>query len=100
MARLLFAPGARDDLRELLATLIEKAGRPVAAAYADRFRSTLRRIETFPSSGAPRPKLGASIRIAVVSPYILIYRTTAGGVQIVRVLHGRRKVTRRMIPLT
>jgi toxin ParE1/3/4 len=95
--RLVFAPRAIDDAHAILTTLAEKAGRPVAEAYFDRFRLTFDRLLMFPLSGGPRPKLGTSVRIAVVRPYIVIYRTIAADVEIMRVLHGRRKITRRTI---
>jgi plasmid stabilization system protein ParE len=44
LARVVFAPSAITDARDILTTLIEKAGRPVAAAYFDRFQSTFNRI--------------------------------------------------------
>jgi plasmid stabilization system protein ParE len=47
VARLVFAPSAIADTREILATLVEKAGRPVAVAYFERFRSTFERIAAF-----------------------------------------------------
>jgi toxin ParE1/3/4 len=95
LARLFFAPGAIDDARAILNTLTEKAGYPVAEAYFDRFKSTFDRLAMFPMSGGRRPKLGASVRIAVVRPYIVIYRTISDDVEIMRVLHGRRRITRR-----
>ncbi len=48
----------------------------------------------YPLSGNRRPKLGTRVRIAVVRPYIVIYRTNEDDVMIMRVLHGRRKITR------
>jgi toxin ParE1/3/4 len=92
--RLVFAPRAIDDAHAILTTLAEKASRSVAEAYFDRFRSTFDRLLMFPLSGGPRPKLGANVRIAVVRPYIVIYQTIADDVEIMRLLHGRRKITR------
>ena len=75
MARLTFAPAAIDDARAILSSLAEKAGRSVAEAYFNRFKATFDRLATFPRSGARRRLLGASVRIAVVHPYIVIYQT-------------------------
>ena len=74
MARLVFAPKAISDTYAILRILDENAGRAVAQAYFDRFKSIFERLALFPQSGAPRPRLGASVRIAVVRPYIVIYR--------------------------
>jgi toxin ParE1/3/4 len=65
------------------------------------FRLIYERLEMFPAIGAPRPGLGAGIRIAMLSPYIVIYRlesNTAETLTIARVLDGRRNITRRMVP--
>ena len=97
MTRLVFAPSAIADTQEILSTLVEKAGRPAAAAYFERFRSTFDRRATFPESGAPRPRLGNSIRLAVVRPYVVVYRQSPEGAEIMRVLHGRRNITRRFL---
>jgi len=97
VARLVFAPSAIADTREILSILVETAGRPVAVAYFERFHSTFDRIATFPDSGAPRPGLGAAVRLAVVHPYVVIYRRSREGVEVMRVLHGRRNITRRLI---
>lgn len=97
MVHLVFAPSAITDARDILATLVEKAGQPVATAYFDRFQSTFERLATFPLSGSSRPRLGAAIRIAVVRPYVVIYRATSDTVEVLRILHGRRDIARRTI---
>jgi toxin ParE1/3/4 len=97
VARLDFAPSAIADTREILLVLAEKAGRPVAVAYFERFSATFERIATFPDSGAPRLSLGDAVRLAVVHPYVVIYRRSRDGAQIMRVLHGRRNITRRLL---
>jgi toxin ParE1/3/4 len=51
----------------------------------------------FPASGARRKSLGPDTRIAVLSPYIVVYDYADGMVHIVRVLDGRRNVTRRLV---
>lgn len=66
----------------------------MAATYAKRIRRTLVRLKEFPKSGAPRHELGDTTRIAVISPYILIYDfEVAHDVVIVqRILPGRRDI--------
>jgi toxin ParE1/3/4 len=94
VARLTFAPAAIDDARAILGNLADKAGRSVADAYFNRFKTTFDRLTMFPRSGARRTRLGASVRIAIVHPYIVIYRTTSDDIEIMRMLHGHRKITR------
>ena len=56
-------------------------------------RSDLLRI------GAPRPSLGERVRIAIVHPYIVLYEYLHGSdlVQLLRVVHGRRKITKDLL---
>jgi toxin ParE1/3/4 len=53
----------------------------------------------FPDSGAPHSKIGAKIRIGVVSPYIVIYRHTVADslARVLRIVHGSRKITGRLL---
>lgn len=39
---------------------------------------------------APRPDLAEGLRYFVVGGYLVVYRQVAGGVEIVRVVHGAR----------
>ncbi len=52
-----------------------------------------------PESCEARPKLGAHIRVGVVVPYLVIYRHASGDntVSILRILHGRRKITGKLL---
>ena len=63
--------------------LKDKAGPDVATRY--------------PRSGARRSKLGRNLRIAVVEPYIVIYDVRDDTVRIVRIVDGRRNITRRLV---
>jgi len=40
--------------------------------------------------GAARDDIRPGLRYLVSDPYLLLYRTTDGGVEIVRAVHGRR----------
>jgi toxin ParE1/3/4 len=57
----------------------------------DRFTAAVERIAQFPESGAPYQHPKGEFRYAVVAPYVIFYKTTAGEVDIVRVLHGARR---------
>jgi toxin ParE1/3/4 len=51
--------------------------------------------ESLPDSSPRRPALGNNIRIGIVSPYIVInqHRVDDNIVTILRVVHGRRRIT-------
>ena len=44
-----------------------------------------------------RPELGSRIRTRVIRPYILIYSVAGETVEVLRFLHGKRKITGRML---
>ena len=49
-------------------------------------------LEQFPDIGVAAPHIGKDARMLVESPYLILYRAVAGGLQIVRVLHGARRI--------
>jgi toxin ParE1/3/4 len=100
MARLIVSSPAQADSNAILRYLAFHAGRAVAARYAASFESLFERLTRHPESGAPRPELGAAVRICVVSPYIVIYEcepAASDAVTVLRILHGRRRVTGAML---
>jgi toxin ParE1/3/4 len=92
-------PAADADLGSILDYLETEAGPRVALKYTRLFEQALDRIEQHPGIGAPRPALGALARIVVVSPYVMIYDhdRDVDSVTVVRVLHGRRDITKRLL---
>ncbi|MEA2903945.1 MAG: toxin ParE1/3/4 [Alphaproteobacteria bacterium] len=95
MTRLIVAADADADFDDILAYLQEEAGLVVADDYDKRLCETIERLVDLPESGAPRPLLGLSIRIAVVSPYVVIYDYSRDDdtLTLLRILHGRRDIT-------
>jgi|SRR3954463_5161973 toxin ParE1/3/4 len=97
MARVIVSEHAKRDLRRILSDLNGRAGYRVAERYARDFKATYRRLADVPGSGPPRPALGTQTRIAVVSPYLVIYDHEDNAVTVLRVLHGKRNITRDLI---
>ena len=96
MTQLVVTADAEADTFAVPADPEAKAGAPVAERYARRFRAAIERLIEMPQSGAPRPALGADARCVIVPPYLLIYDYALGEntVVLLRVLHGRRRITR------
>jgi toxin ParE1/3/4 len=69
----------------------------VATRYAVEFEATYRRLAAFPGIGTPRPALGPQTRIAIVTPYVVIYDWAEDTVTVLGVLHGRRNITRKLV---
>ena len=87
----------KRDVRRILSDLNDRAGYRVAARYADDFKATYCRLLNVPEGGPPRPKLGPNSQIAIVLPYIVIYDHEDDVVTVLRVLHGKRNITRDLI---
>ena len=99
MTRLLVTADADSDFNDIISYLQQNAGARVAQNYTRRFNATLDGLLLFPQTGSPRPGLGPNVRIAVVSPYILIYDYLARDDTLVllRILHEKRNITRRLV---
>jgi toxin ParE1/3/4 len=99
MARVVVTASADADVAAIISDLAAKAGASVALRYHAEFDALYRRLEQFPESGAPRPALGRFVRIGMVSPYVVIHESmkTRDTVTIMRILHGRRRITRRLL---
>jgi toxin ParE1/3/4 len=97
MARVIVTQRAKLDVRRILSDLNERAGYRVAARYAADFKAAYRRLADFPASGPPRLALGPKTRILIVLPYIIVYDHDDDDVTVLRVLHGKRNITRDLI---
>jgi len=91
MTRLIIAPEARQDLREIRDYIAQD--NPVAARrVVTRLRDMARALAAAPALGRERPELGADIRSFVADRHVLFYRPLKGdvGIELARVLHGAR----------
>ncbi|MCL2715163.1 MAG: type II toxin-antitoxin system RelE/ParE family toxin [Alphaproteobacteria bacterium] len=50
-----------------------------------------------PSSGRARNNIAPGIRHLVVGQYLTLYQTDGETIEIIRVLHGRRKIGRHLV---
>jgi toxin ParE1/3/4 len=93
MSRLIIAPEARRDLREIR-DYIAKDDPGAARRVLTRLRDVARMLAGAPAMGRARPELGADIRSFAADRYVPFYRPLrrAAGIQLVRVLHGARDV--------
>jgi toxin ParE1/3/4 len=65
---------------------------------ADRVLDAIERrwqqLAQHPLSGMARDDIAAGIRHLVVGQYLTLYRVNDEGIEIIRILHGRRKIDR------
>jgi toxin ParE1/3/4 len=88
---------AKSDVRDIISDLSQSAGYAVAVNYTADFNKAYLALAQFPGSGAPRPKLGRNVRIKIVSPYLIIYLHDGDTATVLRVLHGKRNITRKLV---
>lgn len=97
MTPVVVSPRADADVAAMLEHLADLAGPAVARRYNQELDAVFERLAMFPASGARRRSLGSYARIAVIAPYVVVYDYQDNMVVIVRVLDGRRDITRRLV---
>lgn len=97
MTRVVLTTPAEDDTFTILEGLALDAGADVADRYAADFAKFYGRLAQFPEIAALRSQLGRDVRMSVIRPYLVFHRfqRSADCVTVLRILHGKRRVTRR-----
>jgi toxin ParE1/3/4 len=93
MARAIFAPAAVADLAAIEEHIAADNPR-AAAALLDRFERQSQNLAAQPGIGRQRPDLQPGLRSLAVGRYVIFYRATERGIEVVRVLHGMRDIDR------
>jgi toxin ParE1/3/4 len=88
---------AERDLIDILVHLGRHSAR-AADNFADEVERTCQVLAQFPGMGAESNDVPAGIRAFAIGNYVLFYRPLDSGIQLVRVLHGGRRITPRMFP--
>jgi toxin ParE1/3/4 len=89
MARFTVTESARTDLREIRAYIA--MDNPAAARRViERLRAQARKLAQTPGMGRSRKDLRPDLFSFPVGRHILFYRPQAGGIVLVRVIHGAR----------
>jgi len=66
---------------------------PAAAdRLLDRIESRWQQLAENPGSGMARNDIAPGLRHLVTGPYLIFYRMASGRIEIVRILHGSRKI--------
>lgn len=63
----------------------------------DAITARCRQLATQPRQGRPRGDLGGGIRTVVVRQYVVFFRSSADGIDVMRVLHGAREIAPEML---
>lgn len=99
MIRIVLSREAQGDSDAILSSLTRHAGVKFAALYARRFDRLYALLADHPDSGPARPRLGSKVRIGIVHPYLVLYEhdQSVGCLTVMRIVHGRRRITRRLL---
>ena len=93
MPQLLKRPEAENDLEEIW-WFIAQDSPDSADKFLDRIQDSCLALVDFPKIGASREELKAALRSQPVGNYLIFYFSLEDGVDIIRVLHGSRDMTR------
>jgi len=85
-------PRAEADLEQIGNYLSERNPR-AAVQLIDAFQRRWKLLSEHPLSGKARDDLRLGARCVIVGAYLAFYRVTDKGIEIVRILHGRRNIT-------
>jgi toxin ParE1/3/4 len=91
MARCLVTPRADRDLDSIWSFITVDNPR-AADAMINRLTDTFDMLLTMPQAGRLRQEFREKLRSFAVENYVIFYRTVSEGIDIVRVLHGRRDI--------
>ena len=88
--RIQWTRSAIGDLAEIRIA-IERDKPDAAAGVARRILDVVYLIETYPDVGKSGRASGTQELVVAATPYIIIYRRFKGRIQLLRVLHARRR---------
>jgi len=93
MPRLIVSPRARADLFDI-AGYISENNPSAADRLLTRFSERFEQLAERPLLGRPRFDIRPDIRSVPIDRYVIFYRPVRDGIEVVRVLHSARDVTR------
>ena len=93
MYRIVFAPEARDDLKELYLFIAEQADGDRAMAYLERIENYCQGFANFPERGTRRDDLFSGLRVVGFERRVTIaFHVGADTVTFLRILYGGRDI--------
>jgi toxin ParE1/3/4 len=95
MGTAVWTPAAEQDLENIFLYIGREKLSPTAAARVVREISEKADFySTQPVLAEARPELGADLRAFYVHRYVIVYRPSTDGIEVLRVIHGSRDVFR------
>lgn len=94
--RLVIAPAAKNDLKDIYQYGLRQWGQAQAASYLSAMKNQFWSLTEQPLIGIERSELLPDTRSLPMQSHTLFYRITANQVEIIRVLHGRQDLLRHL----
>ena len=91
MPRLFRTPRAEADLEDIW-LYVAQDDLTAADGLLDEFHEKLQILASHPQLGPARPDIARQLRYFPVRNYLLLYREIADGIELVRVIHGARRI--------
>jgi toxin ParE1/3/4 len=89
VGKVVYTPAAREDLLSLWLWIAQHDSRAADRIF-DLIEERCGQLRHHPELGPARPDIAAEARALVIEKWIAFYRLVDGGVQVVRVVDGRR----------
>lgn len=90
MARIVRSKPARADLRDIWLSIAQDSVE-AADRFLGRIDRTVRLLAENPGMGERQDQLKQGLCRFVVGNYLIFYEPIAGGIRVVRILHGARR---------
>jgi toxin ParE1/3/4 len=85
---------SKRDIEQIAVYIGIDEHRPIAAdRLIDRIVETVDFLAQHNTMGTPRDDLGSGYRIYTVSRYVIVFNPVADGIEVVRIVDGRRDLT-------
>ena len=91
MARILRSPRAKEDLVELWVHIALDSA-TAADRMLDAIEEKLAMLAGHPRLGPARPDIAQGLRLFPIKRYVILYRELPDGIEVVRVVHGMRRL--------
>jgi toxin ParE1/3/4 len=93
MAQFHLSRDAKTDLLEIWSYIAEDSFKS-ADKLLDKFEQTFEKLAEFPGIGRARDELAQGIRSFPEGNYVILYKLMGSGVEIHRIIHGARDISR------
>ena len=94
MTPVLFSELANDDLTEIWVYVSSARGDDFADRYLDDLSIRIGQLAENPELGRVRDDIRLHARMMVLAPHLILYEFSGNVVRIVRVVHGKRDLTK------